>query len=112
MLGTAVFVVNRYRPLRLISTQHGAVWWSANGLDPIEVNPPLRETANAEIGAVVRAAVGVRDEQLARVGRPELRPERAGTLRDERRARCRIQQPVAADVEAVDERRRDPGAGQ
>ena len=38
MLGTAVLTANRKRPSWLISTQHGAVWLSANGEAPIELS--------------------------------------------------------------------------
>src|SRR6266568_1139264 len=44
----AVFTVNRNRPSWVISTQHGAVWLSANGEEPIEVSVPLAESRNAE----------------------------------------------------------------
>ena len=41
-------MVNRNRPSGVISTQHGAVWLSANGEEPIEVSVPLAESRNAE----------------------------------------------------------------
>src|SRR5208282_3766124 len=43
-----VFTVNRNWPSWVISTQQGAVCWSANGEPPIEVSVPLKESANAE----------------------------------------------------------------
>src|SRR5262249_15986955 len=38
----------RKRPSWVISTQHGAVWWSANGEAPIELSVPSPATLNAE----------------------------------------------------------------
>ena len=43
-----MFTVNRNCPLWVISIQHGAVWSSANGLDPIDVSDPLHATLKAE----------------------------------------------------------------
>src|SRR5207245_787799 len=40
MLLLAVLTVKRNWPSWLISTQHGAVWKSGNGDDPIDVNVP------------------------------------------------------------------------
>src|SRR6266566_4226055 len=48
MVPDPVFTVNRNWPSWLISTQHGAVWLSANGEDPIGVSVPLAESANAD----------------------------------------------------------------
>src|SRR5947209_10713220 len=48
MLLLAVLTVNRNRPSWLISTQHGAVWRSANGEEPIDSRVPSPATANAE----------------------------------------------------------------
>jgi hypothetical protein len=48
MLGTAVFTAKRNRPSWLISIQHGAVWLSGNGDDPMDVNPPSAATVNAD----------------------------------------------------------------
>src|SRR5437763_10324703 len=48
MLPEAVLTVKRNRPLWLISTQHGAVWLSANGEAPIEDSVPSAPTRNAE----------------------------------------------------------------
>src|SRR3984957_18515708 len=41
-----VFTVNRNCPLGVISIQHGAVWRSANGEDPIELRTPFGESSN------------------------------------------------------------------
>ena len=43
-----MFTVNRNCPSWVISIQHGAVWSSANGLDPIDVNDPLYATLKAD----------------------------------------------------------------
>ncbi len=43
-----MFTVNRNCPSWLISTQHGAVWRSANGDAPIEVSSPEKLTSKAE----------------------------------------------------------------
>src|SRR5947209_18471596 len=48
MLLLAVLTVNRNRPSWLISTQHGAVWRSANGEEEIDVRVPSPATSNAE----------------------------------------------------------------
>src|SRR5579864_533372 len=48
MLPEAVFTVNRKFPSWVISTQHGAVWLSANGDAPIELSVPSAATLNAE----------------------------------------------------------------
>ena len=48
MLELAVLTANRYRPSWLISTQHGAVWRSANGDEPIEVRAPLSAAEKAD----------------------------------------------------------------
>src|SRR5436853_361541 len=59
MLPDAVLTVNRNCPSWVISTQHGAVWLSANGELPIEESVPADATlkATAEGGArVVRSA--------------------------------------------------------
>ena len=52
--------------------------------------------------AVAGSVVGVRDEELVRIGRPELASERADLLRREWRPGCRGQPAVTADREAVD----------
>src|SRR5437763_5630809 len=44
----AVFTVNRNRPSWLISTQHGAIWSSANGEPATGVRVPREESVNAE----------------------------------------------------------------
>jgi hypothetical protein len=44
----AVFTVNRNWPSWVISTQHGAIWWSGNGEPPIEDSLPFRWSLNAE----------------------------------------------------------------
>src|SRR5271157_4742855 len=55
----AVFTVNRNWPLWVISTQHGAIWSSANGEPLTGDSLPLRWSRNAEIvplsGAVLWA---------------------------------------------------------
>src|SRR5205823_12853637 len=51
------------------------------------------------------SAVGVGDEQLARVGGPELAAERPRPLRREGRAGCGCEVSIGADSEAVDQRR-------
>src|SRR6202035_5835418 len=48
MVVLAVFTVQRYRPSCEISTQHGAVWPSAKGEDPIELSAPPPVTLNAD----------------------------------------------------------------
>src|SRR2546423_705342 len=48
MLPEAVFTVNRNWPSWVISTQHGAVWSSAKGDEPIEDKVPSAPTLNAE----------------------------------------------------------------
>ena len=48
MVPDPVFTVNRNRPSWMISTQHGAVCWSANGEIPIGDNMPAAESWNAE----------------------------------------------------------------
>src|SRR5690242_9190141 len=48
MLPDPVFTVNRNSPLRVISTQHGAVWLSANGEPLIEFSVPSEATLYAE----------------------------------------------------------------
>src|SRR5439155_25823553 len=48
MLLLAVLTVKRNWPSWLISTQHGAVWKSGNGDDPIDVNVPSLASPNAE----------------------------------------------------------------
>src|SRR6266480_4447574 len=48
MLPLAVLTVNKKRPSRLISTQHGAVCRSGKGEDPIDVSVPSPATLNAE----------------------------------------------------------------
>src|SRR5436305_9129319 len=48
MLPEAVFTVNRNSPSWVISTQHGAVWRSANGDAPIDDRAPSAATLNAE----------------------------------------------------------------
>src|SRR5450755_2927580 len=48
MVPDPVLTVNRNRPSWVISTQHGAVWRSANGEDPIDDSVPLLESLNAE----------------------------------------------------------------
>src|SRR5262245_48908729 len=48
MLGTAVLTVKRNRPSWVISTQQGAVCWSAKGDDPMDVRSARRETLKAE----------------------------------------------------------------
>ncbi len=48
MVPDAVFTVNRNWPSWLISTQHGAVWLSAKGEDPIGNSVPPAESLNAE----------------------------------------------------------------
>src|SRR5919204_3689620 len=48
MVPDAVFTVNRNWPSRVISTQQGAVWLSANGDPATGVSVPLRESVNAE----------------------------------------------------------------
>src|SRR2546423_1955053 len=48
MLLLAVLAVKRNRPSWEISTQHGAVWKSANGDEPIDVSVPSEATSNAE----------------------------------------------------------------
>ena len=60
--------------------------------------------------AIARATVGVRDEQLARIGGTELAAERPRTLRGERRAGRGCQAAVATDAEAVDQRAADSRA--
>jgi hypothetical protein len=44
----AVSTAKSVCPSLLISTQHGAVWMSANGDDPIEVSVPSVPSLNAE----------------------------------------------------------------
>jgi hypothetical protein len=48
MVPDPVFTVNRNRPSWMISTQHGAVCWSANGEIAIGDNMPAAESWNAE----------------------------------------------------------------
>src|SRR3954452_5117690 len=48
MVPDPVFTVNRNSPSRVISTQHGAVWTSANGDAPIDESAPSAATLNAE----------------------------------------------------------------
>src|SRR5580704_13261091 len=48
MLGTAVFTVNRYRPLWVISIQHGAVWRSGNGDPPMGAKAASADTWNTD----------------------------------------------------------------
>ena len=98
----AVFTVNRNRPLWVISTQHGAVWPSGNGEDPVEVSVPFAASRNAETVPSGAGVVGVGYKQLVRVGGAELAAERPGALGGERRCRGGRQPPVAADGEAVD----------
>ena len=43
-----MLTANRYWPSWLISTQHGAVWWFANGEAPIELSVPPGASVNAE----------------------------------------------------------------
>ena len=43
-----MFTAHRYLPLGAISTQHGAVWLSANGEPLIEFSTPLGATLYAE----------------------------------------------------------------
>src|SRR3981081_2063566 len=48
MLPEPVLTVNRNRPSRLISTQHGAAWSPATGEAQIDVSVPSRPTPNAD----------------------------------------------------------------
>src|SRR5258708_4353198 len=48
MVVLAVLTVQRYAPSCEISTQQGAVWRSAKGEEPIELNAPAFVTLNAE----------------------------------------------------------------
>src|SRR5437763_17008450 len=48
MLPEAVVTVDRNWPSWVISLQHGAVWLSANGEEPIEGSAPSAATLNAE----------------------------------------------------------------
>src|SRR3977135_2944231 len=48
MLPEPVLTVNRNRPSRLISTQPGAVCWSANGEATVDVSVPSWPTPNAD----------------------------------------------------------------
>src|ERR1700694_1378995 len=48
MVVLPVLTVNRYLPSCEISTQHGAVWWSAYGEAPMELKVPLWATLKAE----------------------------------------------------------------
>src|ERR1700733_13923236 len=48
MLPDPVFTVNRNLPSWVISTQHGAVWLSANGEAPIGDSAPSQATLKAE----------------------------------------------------------------
>src|SRR5579862_116056 len=48
MLSLAVLTAKRTRPSWLISTQHGAVWWSGYGDGPIGASEPSLPSLNAE----------------------------------------------------------------
>src|SRR5690348_17098364 len=73
MLPDAVLTVNRNRPSWLISTQHGAVWKSANGEEPIESSVPSPPTANADtVPAPVPPCAFETNSWLGFVGRNSL----------------------------------------
>src|ERR1700722_9996876 len=61
MVPDAVFTVNRNWPSWVISTQHGAIWLSANGEAPIEVSVPLKESENAEMVPLLVAVLWALD---------------------------------------------------
>src|SRR5260370_10927641 len=76
MVPDPVLTVHRNRPSWVISTQHGAVCWSANREIPIGDNMPAAESWNAETVPVLCAL----DKQLIRVRGAELAAERAQAL--------------------------------
>ena len=89
-----MLTVNRKRPSWLISTQHGAVWSSANGDAPIEVSVPLRDAEGRDGPGASSDVVAFETNSWLGIGRPELAAERAEALRGERRARGGGQTPV------------------
>src|SRR5271169_1920044 len=70
----AVFTVNRNRPSWVISTQHGAIWSSANGEPATEVRVPREESVNAETVPLSAAVLWALDTNswLGLVGRNSL----------------------------------------
>src|ERR1700722_1126244 len=69
-----VFTVKRNWPSWVISTQHGAVWLSANGEPPSDVRVPLKESLNAETVPVPAPTLCALDTKswLGLVGRNSL----------------------------------------
>ncbi len=53
----AVFTVNRNWPSWLISTQHGAIWSSANGEPVTGESVPFGESVNAETVPLLTAVL-------------------------------------------------------
>ena len=102
--------MNRKWPSWLISTQHGAVWLSANGEARSTSGCRRRPTLNAETVPVPAPSWALDTYSwLGFVGRNSL-PNGPSALRRERRTGGRGQPAVAADGEAVDQRRVDARA--
>src|SRR5205823_5569531 len=74
MVPDAVFTVNRNWPSWVISTQHGAVWLSANGEPATGDSVPFRESVNVETVPVLEPTLWALETNswFALVGRNSL----------------------------------------
>ena len=95
-------MANSARPSGLIATQHGAVWWSANGDPSTAVSDAIAGDVVRGHGTRVGTIVCVRHEQLVPVGGRESAPERTDSLGGEGRPGRGVEPTVPGDPESVE----------